>query len=145
MSHKSLRTLIENTVKSIHDDVQYSYGEETDFNQTRKKGVIMVNLSPLVANSVFDDNNVLNYSKAWNIQMAVYKRDKQDNVNYGEILDATDDFIDRFVNKLNLTETLTISGINQTPFIKALADILTGHLLTMTVTLNDSFEYCEDC
>lgn len=145
MSHKSLRTLIENTVKSIHDDVQYSYGEETDFNQTRKKGVIMVNLSPLVANTVFADNNVLNYSKAWNIQIAVYKRDKQDNVNYGEILDVTDDFIDRFVNKLNLTETLTISGINQTPFIKALADILTGHLLTMTVTLNDSFEYCEDC
>lgn len=145
MSHKSLRTLIENTVKSIHDDVQYSYGEETDFNQTRKKGVIMVNMSPLVANSVFADNNVLNYSKAWNIQMAVYKRDRQDNVNYGEILDVTDDFIDRFVNKLNLTETLTISGINQTPFIKALADILTGHLLTMTVTLNDSFEYCEDC
>ena len=145
MSHKSLRTLIENTVRSIHDDVQYSYGEETDFNQTRKKGVIMVNLSPLVANTVFADNNVLNYSKAWNIQIAVYKRDKQDNVNYGEILDETDDFIDRFVNKLNLTETLTISGINQTPFIKALADILTGHLLTMTVTLNDDFEYCEDC
>lgn len=145
MSHKSLRTLIENTVKSIHDDVQYSYGEETDFNQTRKKGVIMVNLSPLVANTVFADNNVLNYSKAWNIEMAFYKQDKQDSLNYYELLDETDDFIDRFVNKLNLTQTLTISGINQTPFIKALADILTGHLLYMTVTLNDDFEYCEDC
>ena len=145
MSHKSLRTLIEATVKSIIDDVQYSYGEETDFNQTRKKGVIMVNLSPLVANSVFADNNVLNYSKGWNIQMAVYKHDKQNSLNYYELLDETDDFIDRFVNKLNLTETLTISGINQTPFIKALADILTGHLLTMTVTLNDNWNYCEDC
>lgn len=145
MSHKSLRTIIENTVRSIHDDVQYHYGEETDFNQAKKKGWVMVNLSPLVANSVFADNNVLNYSKSWNVQMAFYKFDKQDNVNYGEILDLTDALVDKFVTKLNLTEILTISGINQTPFIKALADVLTGHLLTMTITLNDDFDYCVDC
>lgn len=145
MSHKSLRTLIENTVKSIHDDVYFFYGEESDFNQARKKEVILVNLSPLTANATYADNDVLNYSKAWFVSMAFYKYDDQANVKYGEILDVTDDLVDRFVNTLNKTEYLKIESINQTPFIKALADILTGHLLALTVTLNDDFDKCEDC
>lgn len=145
MSHKSLRTLIENTVKSIHDDVYYFYGEESDFNQARKNETILVNLSPLTASATYADNDVMNYSKAWSVSMAFYKYDTQANVKYGEILDVTDDLVDRFINKLNQTDYLKITGMSQTAFIKALADILTGHLLSFTVTLNDDFEYCEDC
>lgn len=145
MSHKSLRTLIEATIHEVIDDVFFYYGEETDFNQAKKKNRILVNLSPLSASAVYSDNNVLNYSKSWNVSMAVYKFDKQANLNYCEILDATDNLVDKFINRLNLTDTITITSISQTAFIKALADILTGHLLTFTATLNDDFEYCEGC
>lgn len=144
MSHKSLRTLIENTVKSIHDDVFFYYGEESDFSIARKNEWIMVNLSPLRAAISYADNNVTNYSKAWAVDMAFWKRDKQSSVNYGEILDVTDDLVDKFVNKLNQTEYLTITSMNQQPFIKAL-DIYTGHLLSLTITLMDEFNYCPDC
>lgn len=145
MSHKGLRSLIQSTVESLQDDIQFSYGEETDFNQTKKNAVLMVNLAPLTASATYSDNNVLNYSKSWSVQMAFYKFDTQANVKYGEILDVTDEFVDKFVNKLNLNESVTITSINQTPFIKALADILTGHLLTLTVTLVDDFDKCDDC
>lgn len=145
MSHKSLRTIIENTVKSIHDDVFFYYGEESDFNQAKKNNWLMVNLAPMTAAASFADNNVLNYSKSWAIAMVFYKFDTQANLKYGEILDITDDLVDRFVNKLNLTETLTITNMNQQAFIKAEADILTGHLLSMTITLTDDWDYCEDC
>lgn len=145
MSHKALRTLIENTVHDIHDDAFFYYGEDTDFNQARKRNWLMVNLAPLNATASYADNDVLNYSKGWAVSLAFYKFDKQDNVKYGEILDETDNLVDKFINKLNLQQGLTITGMSQTPFIKVLADILTGHLLTFIVTLIDDFEYCEDC
>lgn len=145
MSHKALRALIEQTVKDVHDNVQYYYGLETDFNQARKKNFLMVNLSPLSAGISYAVDDTTNYSKSWTVEMAFYKFDKQSSIDYGNILDETDDIVDRFINKLNLQEGLTITGASQTPFIKTLADVLTGHLLTFTVTLADDFDYCEDC
>lgn len=145
MSHKSIRTLIEQAVRSVQDDVQYSYGKETDLNQTNVDRFMIVNTSPMVANSSFSVNSVSNYSKAWNVEMAFYMLDREDSIDYPNILDRTDAFIDSFITLLNLQESLTISAINQAPFIKAMANILTGHILTFTVTLNDDLDYCDGC
>jgi hypothetical protein len=145
VSHKSLRKLIEKTVNDIHDGVFYYYGPETDFNQAKKKGFLMVNLAPLQANSTYADNNVLNYSKGWSVSIVFYKFDTEANIRSGEILDEADEILDKFINRINLVDTLTITSMGQTPFIKATADILTGYLLTFTATLNDDFDYCEDC
>ncbi len=145
MSHKSLRALIESTVNNVYDAAQYSYGPITDFNQARKKNFLMVNLSPLQASISYAVDNVTNYSKSWNVEMVFYKFDKESSIDSGPILDETDEIVDKFINRLNQVEGPTITAMSQTPFIKVLADILTGHLLTLTITLPDDFDYCQDC
>lgn len=149
MSHKSVRLLIENTVKSLQDNIQYSYGEETDFNQDKKKHAVMVNTAPLIANAVYSVNGVSNYSKSWQVQMVFVKFDTENNIHYSKILDETDALVDRFLNKLNYfmetSDGILLSAINQQAVIKVLADTLTGHTLTFTLQTSDTFNYCEDC
>jgi len=153
VSHKSIRLLIQDVAKSLGDDIQFYYGRESDFNQVRDKRYTAINLSPLSAGASYADNDVSNYSKSWNISIAFYQLDNEASTQeeYAKILDETDSFVDKFINKLNFytqqSDVITINGIGQTPFIKALADILTGHILTFTVLTNDDFNYCglDDC
>lgn len=151
MSHKSIRKLIEDTAKSLVDDLQYSYGNDTDFNQDRKKSPVMINVAPLVSVPSYTVNGVQNYMKRWDVQMIFCKFDKEasSREDYSKILDDTDVFVDQFINQLNFfsakSAEITLTFGNQQPFVKAQADILTGWLLTFSILAMDSFEYCEDC
>lgn len=145
MSHKSVRALIETTVKSIQDGLQYSYGKDTDFNQDTKRDFLMVNTEPLSQTPSYAVNGVTNYSVAWQVRMVFYKFDTEDSINYADILDETSDLVDTFLNRLNQVDTVLITGINVTSVIKVMADCLTGHLLSFTLTPNDDYNYCEDC
>lgn len=145
MSHKKLRVAIETAALSIQDDVQYSYGRVSDLNQDGIDKFLIINTSPLVANGSFADNAVQNYSKAWNIEMVFGMMDTDAERYYESILDRTDEHIDRFITQLNLIDTMVISSINQTPFIKGYANVLTGYIVTFTATLTDDFDYCNDC
>lgn len=145
MSHKALRLLVENTVKSLHDSIQYSYGEETTFNQSEKKDFILVNVTLMPSTGVFSVDNVANMSKTWTISLSWYKYDTEDSIDYYKIHDELDPLCDRFIGLLNQQNNLVILSFNQQPFVKALADILTGYLQTVTVRLNDDFDYCHDC
>lgn len=149
MSHKSIRLLIEKTVDSISDDIQYSYGPVTDFNQTRKKGSVLVNTSPLVATASYRVNGVQNYMNLWSVTMAFYKPDKSGEKEYAKILDDTDNLIDKFVNELNFFSSMStqiiVSAVSKTSFIKATADILTGWSVVFQIDAMDTFDYCPDC
>lgn len=149
MSHKSIRLLLEKTVESISDDIQYSYGPDTDFNQTRKKGSVLVNTSPLTATASYRVNGVQNYMNLWSVTMAFYKPDKSSEKEYAKILDETDDLVDKFINELNFYSAkkseITISSINKTSFIKATADILTGWSVVFQIDAMDDMDYCHDC
>lgn len=153
MSHKSIRLLIEDTAKSLQDDIQYSYGKDTDFNQEQKRSLTLINTSPLSAVPSYRVNGTFNYMKAWSIEMAFYAIDSPASIGdeYAGILDRMDLLVDQFVNKLNFfsekSDTLIIQNISQTPFIKATADILTGYILTFQILVNDNFDYCSinDC
>lgn len=144
MSHKSLRLLVESTVKSLHDSIQYSYGEESTFAQSEHKDFILVNVTLMPSTGVFAVNENFNLSKTWTINIAWYKYDTLDSVDYYKIHDELDPLCDRFVNLLNQRDDLTITAFNQQPFVKV-TDILTGYLQTVTVRLMDDFEYCHDC
>lgn len=148
MSHKSIRLLIEETANGLADDIQYSYATETDFNQSRKKGTILINTSPLVSVPTYQQNST-NYMKQWNVEMAFYKVDNSQEIEYTKILDELDGLVDRFINNLNFfqakSDQITLSAFNQTPFIKATSDILTGWLLTFQILAMDDFDYCRDC
>jgi len=151
VSHKSIRKLIEDTARGLQDDIHYSYGRETDFNQEHKHKLLMVNTSLLTATAQYRDNNVSNYMKQWTVQMAFYKFDVEASTaeEYSLILDQTDALVDQFINNLNLysfkSDDIVLQGMNQQAFIKVLADCLTGHSLTFQMLVNDDFDYCRDC
>jgi hypothetical protein len=152
MSHKGIRSLIEDVSKSLGNDIQFTYARTSDFNQIRDKRYPFITLDPISAVPTFSVNNTSNYMKTWACSMAFYMLDKEASVEseYAEILDSTDTLVDNFINKLNFyaynqcitSDEIVITSVNQTPFIKATADILTGHLLTFNLQVTDQFNYC---
>ena len=152
MSHKSVRTFIEDTAKSLRDDVQYTYARTSDFNVMRDKKYPFITLDPLSASPQFATDGTFNFMKGWNCSMAFYEMDKEgsDQDQYALILDETSELVDKFLNKLNTysyeSDTILIQSIVQTPFVKATADILTGYLLSFVILAQDDFDYCAvDC
>jgi hypothetical protein len=152
VSHKAIRTLIEDTAKSLQDDIDYTYAKETDFNQARNKAFTCVNTSPLRAVPGYASNNgTTNYMKRWFVEMVFFKIDTEDSDPevYAAILDEMDGLIDSFINKLNFfmnsSNTLLIQSISQDPAIKATSHILTGFTLSFQLLVNDNFDYCVNC
>ena len=149
MSHKGIRLLIEDTAKKLGDDIQFTYARSSDFNILRDKRYPFISLGMLSANASYAVDNSWNYSKTWSVTMAFYELDKEGSTQeeYALILDSTDVMVDTFIQKLNffiLNDTITITAINQTPFIKDFADILTGHILTFQLQVPDNWNYCAD-
>lgn len=148
MSHKCIRLLIEDTAKSLADDIQYTYARTSDFNQIRDKKYPFITLDPLRSIPQYTVDGTLNYMKEWGCNMAFYQLDKAGSTGdeYALILDEMDSYVDKFINRLNFyssqSEGITIQSINQEPFIKATSDILTGYLLTFTILAADTFDYC---
>lgn len=149
MSHRSVRLLIESTAKSLADNIQFTYATPSDFDVLRDKKYPFISLSLLSATPQFTDNGVT-YIKSWNCQMAFYQLDQKGSSPEDKalILDEMGLLVDKFINKLNLystqADTIVISGASQQAFVEAMADILTGHLLTFNLLANDDFDYCAD-
>jgi hypothetical protein len=149
MSHKGIRLLIEKTAKSLGDDIQFTYARASDFNQLRNKRYPFISLGLLSANSSYSVNNVQNYIKTWSCLMSFFELDKaaSDENEIATILDSTDILVDTFINRLNFNVTdynVIITGINQTPFVKETADILTGQILSFQILAPDNWDYCEN-
>lgn len=152
MSHKSVRTFIENTAKSLRDDVQYTYAMTEDFDVLRDKKYPFITLDMLPSTPQYTVNGTHNYMKAWACSMAFYQLDRKGSSPevYAAILDEMDELLDQFLNKLNTysydSDKILIQNISQTPFKQATADILTGYLLSFTLLVQDTFDYCDvDC
>lgn len=147
MSHKSIRLLIQDTAKSLADDIQFVYATPSDFNVLRDKKYPFVSLALLTSTPQFTDTGVT-FIKAWNCSMAFYQLDVKGSSPEDKalILDEMSDLVDKFINKLNLysqqSDTIVISSMNQQAFTEAMADILTGHLLSFTLLAQDDFDYC---
>lgn len=150
MSHKSIRLLIEDTVKSLRDDIGFDYGRTSDFNiGASNKTFPFVNLDLLNSVPNYEVNGVSNYQKSWLCQMAFYGLDKADSTpdQYQKLLDELDPLVDQFLNKLNMftnqSDNLLIQSIRQDSFVKSTSAILTGFLLTFTLVAVDDFDYCQ--
>ena len=152
MSHKGIVQLIEDTAKSLADDMQFSYGRGSDVNMLRDKRYPFVSLDPLRSSAEYAVDSTQNYSKTWTINMAFYFLDSTDSTQdqYKNLLDEADDLVDKFINKLNFyslkADTIIISGISQEPVIKVMADVITGYILSFNIQTTDDFNYCGyDC
>lgn len=135
---------MDRTVKSLHDSIQYWYAEETTFNQAEKKDFILVNGTLMPATGVFSVNDVQNHIKTWTIRLMWAKFDTEDSIDYYVIHDELDPLCDRFLRQLNKEDLLIIIGNSQRPFVKELADILTGYIQEVQVRVPDDLP-CDEC
>lgn len=147
MSHKGTRLLIEDVSKSLGDNIKFTYARTEDFNVMRDKVYPFITLEPLNATASFTVNNVSNYMKVFNATLTFYQLDKESSIgdDYKKILDDMDHLVDQFITKLNFfsnNDEIIIQNINQQPFIKATADILTGWILTFQIVTPDNWNYC---
>lgn len=153
MSHKGIRLLIQDAAQSLGDDIQFDYARTSDFNVTASaQRYPFITLDLLSAIPAYTINGVSNYMKTWLCSMAFYGLDTAGSTQdeYEKILDDMDSFVDKFLNKLNFyteqSDTVLISSVNQTPFVKATSANLTGFTLTFQLQQTDQFNYCGlDC
>jgi hypothetical protein len=152
VSHKGIRLLLEDTAKSLADNIQFDYGRTSDFNMLRDKKYPFISVSPLNASASYAVNNVTNFSKVYQVQIAFYQLDQEHSSQdeYAPILDEMNLLADSFFNKLNFfvqgrcldSDDIILTGMSQQPFVKATADILTGYIMNFSITVTDSFDYC---
>lgn len=133
------------------DNIEFTYARKSDFNVMRDKKYPFITLDPLTASSTFAVDNVFNYSKTWLATMTFYDLDNEASIpdEYRKILDEMDVLVDKFITKLNLTAEdhlgITITNMSQQPFIKVLADSITGFILSFNITVPDNWDYCVEC
>lgn len=151
MSHRAIRCLIGDAVKSLSDKIQFGYGRRTDFNIYNNKAYPFVWLLPLTAVTTIP-NNGAGITKTWNIILVVIDLDKSDSVEkqYDDILDKMSDIGDALIRRIDdwyrsgtdIVGSLTITTVNQTTIIKEDADIHTGWLYSFQMITDDDFDYC---
>lgn len=152
MSHRSVVSLIEDVSKSLSDAIQFGYGRRSDFNQIPDKRNDIIWLLPLTASPSYTNNEAENYQKTWNVIIVFLSLDPTDSTHteYKQVLDNTDDLVDRFINRLNdwsmkATDdvgAVTLRNFQQINQIKTDADVFTGWFLSFQMVVSDDFEYC---
>ena len=154
MSHLAVRTLISDTLKSIDDSVLFAYSRASDFNSLGKREDKRVQLDPLKQSLEFT-NGSYNLSKTYQVGMVFYRLDslQGDEETTASILDEMDVLSDKFINKLNFIfneDTTTdisaqhseLKSFKKESAIKVTADCLSGWIVSFSITVPDSFDYC---
>lgn len=151
MSHKSIRLLIRDVVKSLSDNLQFGYGRRSDFNLVKNKSYPIVWLLPLTASTVLNSSD-RSRTKTWNCIIVILDMDKpgDKHKDINVILDEMDDLGDKIIQRIDdwyqserdIVGTLTLQNINQTTIIKEDAAIDSGWLFTFQMITSDDFAYC---
>ena len=152
MSHKSIRILIEDTLRSIDDSVMFAYARASDFNAIGKKEAKRVQLDPLKESLEYTDG-AMNLTKTFQVGMVFYKLEPSTagaEIETMLILDEMDLLSDKFINKLNLfligqevsVADVEIKSIRKEPVIKVTTDFATGYVVQFDLVTPDDFDYC---
>lgn len=151
MSHRAIRCLIGDAVKSLDDKIQFGYGRRSDFNIDNQKKYPFVWMLPLTAVTTIP-NNGAGITKTWNVILVVIDLDKSDSkeTEFDKILDKMSDVGDALLRRIDdwyqsgtdVVGTITIASVTQTTIIKGDSDIHTGWLYSFQMTTSDDFDYC---
>lgn len=151
MSHRAIRCLIGDAVKSLDDKIQFGYGRRSDFNIPNNKSYPFVWLLPLTATTTIPSNGA-GITKGWNVVLVVIDIDKSGSKEkeFDKILDRMSDIGDALIRRIDdwyqsgsdIVGTLTINTVNQTTIIKEDSDIHTGWLYSFQMITSDDFDYC---
>lgn len=155
MSHKAVRVLIEDTVRSIDDSILFAYARASDFNAIGIHDSKRVRLDPLKQSFGFSDNSY-NLSKTYKVGMVFYKLDSLEGAEEvtKDILDQMDLLSDKFIAKLNtfafnedvskpiISQNIEIKPGTKDEAIKVTVDCCTGWVLQFEIVAPDTFDYC---
>ena len=153
MSHRSVVQLIKDTATSLGDNIQFGYGQRSDFKLIQNKDQPFVWLLPLSSNPIYTNNGgTENYMKQWNCSVLFLDVDRPDSIQteYKPVLDNMDELLDKFINRLNdwylhSSDTVgptIIRNFSQVPLVKEDAEVMTGWFLTFQLVVSDNFNYC---
>jgi predicted DNA-binding protein YlxM (UPF0122 family) len=153
MSHQAVRDFIKDTVLSVRDDIQFTYGRESTFDPT----VITTNYACLLLPLKYDPEFVnTTHNRVYRISMIFYAFDSMDGdeVETQDTLDEVDEILTTFQNVLNLnpnsedtelnliTELIEISNEAVVSRIKQTSKNMTGWQYDFSMMVPDQFDYC---
>jgi hypothetical protein len=151
MSHQSVRLLLEDVAKSLADNICFSFGRESEFNNLKTKENRYIWLLPMTANFPISDTT---RTKTWNIALLFMDVDRFDasNKETNIIHDELDVVVDKFIHRLDdwsqtqqdTVGAITLSGVRQSPFFKDQAGVVSGWRVDFTMQVPDLFEYCTE-
>ena len=151
MSHHSVRLLLEDVAKSLADNISFSGGRESEFNNLKTKESRYIWLLPMTANFPISDTT---RTKTWNIALLFMDVDRFDasNKETNIIHDELDVVVDKFIHRLDdwsqtqndTVGAITLSGVRQSPFFKDQAGVVSGWRVDFTMQVPDDFTYCVD-
>lgn len=148
MSHLSVRTLIEETVKKVDDSILFGYARASDFNTILKKGDKACHCDLLSSVMQYTEESY-NLTATYSPVLIFYGLDDIGGAERetADILDIADIESTKFIQKLNLQTTdldqdVTISNIRKEPVVKATTSFMTGFILRFDLTVPDDFNYC---
>jgi hypothetical protein len=154
MSHRAIRCLIGDAVKSLDDKIQFGFGKWSDFNIERVDKWPNVWLNPIPATTSISDDGSGTILKTWQIWINIIDIDKSGSHQdeWKVILDRMDFLADSLIRRINdwyltgedIVGTLTILNVNHRPIIKDTAKIVTGWELRFQIETSDNFDYCKD-
>lgn len=147
MKRSEVRAMIKTAVNSISPAVEFRSGLLTFFNSNR------TNNYPCVFQEIADvspdfPNVNLAPTNSWDIILHCADLDKADSIpdQYELIIDSMDELAAKLTTKLNEVvsgyKSVTLSGFTRSPFVKKHADVLSGVIVTFTITEVDKTNYC---
>lgn len=155
MSYEAVRVLIEDTVKSIDDSIMFAHARASDFNSigtSKDKRVHLDPMKPLTQ----PGSSERSATKTFSISMVFYKLDELQGSEEEttKILDEMDVLSDTFIHKLNMftlayesdevssSSTEIVNMQPKNPVIKVTKDCCTGFVLSFSLIVPDTFDYC---
>jgi hypothetical protein len=148
MTRTEVRTLIETGINTLVESYAYGGGRISEWNSDRGRSYPMIWLDEetFVASTSF-----VNFSlpvNDWEINLHIARKDAVDSIEdqYVPLIDDCDLIAQKLIKNYNAvvsdSDTISITGISRTPFIKKNADCLTGVVLSFTLNAPDKTNLC---
>lgn len=146
MKRSEVRAFIEAGIEQLSPVIGFGSGRISEFNSDRSREYPFVWLESLSTGVTLTDSGLP--FDDWNIALHIAKKDSADSIEiqYEPMIDDCDfigqKLINFYNNEIEGYQKSTITGISRVPFVKRNADILTGIILSFTLSAPDVTNIC---
>lgn len=148
MTRTEVRTFINAGITTLVESYAYGGGRISEWNSDRGRSYPMIWLDEqtfAVGTSFVNFTLPVN---DWEINLHIARKDAADSIEdqYVPLIDACDLIAQKLIKNYNAvisgSDSLAITGVSRTPFIKKNADCLTGVILSFTLNDPDKTNLC---